>query len=649
MEKTQLKDILGYEFINSLEISTDKKTLAYKTTKANEKDNMYDSFLNLLDLESKKSYRISDNPSISIFNFDKDGKLIYKEKSDDDYDYFYSKDLSPQVGSEAFKIDKDVSKIEHIKDNVFLVLGKDKKTKEEKEKLEDEDKVFKEITTLPFWLNGAGYLKCENTGIYLYYKNKDELVKIMESNKNNDLGLLKVSKDLTKLIYAKGNYSNGCDKIYEDLYIYDLEKKEEKLLLKEEFSYYYLNFYKDKIIFVGSDMKTHGINQNPFIYAVDFDGNLEKLSSDDFDLDFGVSTGSDARFGGEAIFRQEDNKLYFTVTEKEDSKIYSFNLDTLDLKLEIEGNVEGFVLGHDKIYYTKMDRDTLSEIYEEGNDQALVSNKIQTKLGKIEEFFFESNGDKLRGYVLLPTDFDPDKKYPTLLSVHGGPKTEFSDIFHHEHQVFANDGYIIIYTNPHGASGNGVEFSDIRGKYGHIDYEDLMNFTDEAIKRYPQIDTENMGVYGGSYGGFMTNWIISHTDRFKAANAQRCISNWISFYGVSDIGYYFATDQTDADPWDSLDQMWELSPLKHAKNVKTPTLFIHSDEDHRCPLEQALQMYTRIKLNGVESKMYVFHGENHELSRSGKPKGRIKRLTEIKSWFDGHLKWKQIKRNSQIF
>lgn len=285
-----------------------------------------------------------------------------------------------------------------------------------------------------------------------------------------------------------------------------------------------------------------------------------------------------------------------------------------------------------------MDRDTLSEIYEEGEKQALVSNKIQTKLGKIEEFFFESNGDKLRGYVLLPTDFDPDKKYPTLLSVHGGPKTEFSDIFHHEHQVFANDGYIIIYTNPHGASGNGVEFSDIRGKYGHIDYEDLMNFTDEAIKRYPQIDTENMGVYGGSYGGFMTNWIISHTDRFKAANAQRCISNWISFYGVSDIGYYFATDQTDADPWDSLDQMWELSPLKHAKNVKTPTLFIHSDEDHRCPLEQALQMYTRIKLNGVESKMYIFHGENHELSRSGKPKGRIKRLTEIKSWFDGHLK-----------
>ncbi len=238
----------------------------------------------------------------------------------------------------------------------------------------------------------------------------------------------------------------------------------------------------------------------------------------------------------------------------------------------------------------------------------------------------------------MPVDFDKNKKYPTLLSIHGGPKTEFSNIFHHEHQVFANDGYIIIYTNPHGSSGNGVKYSDIRGKYGTIDYEDLMNFTDLAIKKYPQIDENNMGVYGGSYGGFMTNWIVSHTNRFKAANSQRSISNWTSFYGVSDIGYYFVPDQTGANPWDNLEKMWEQSPIKHAKNVKTPTMFIHSDEDYRCPLEQGLQMYTRIKENGVDTKMYIFHGENHELSRSGKPKARIKRIEKIKEWFDGYLK-----------
>lgn len=638
MKKTQVKDILTYEFINSLEISEDKNILAYKKTSANEKDNKYNSFLHLLDLSSNKSYKISDNSNTSIFTFDNDGNLIYKEKTDDDYDYFFKKDLSPEVGKEAFKLPKNVTKIEHIKNDVFLVLASDKKSKEEKEKQKEDDKVFKEVKNLPFWFNGSGYINWENSAVYLYYKDEDKLEKIIDDKYENDLGLVKISDDLKKLAYIRSTYNNGADNLYEDLYIYDIEKKEEKLLLNQKFSYAYLGFYKDKIVFVGSDMKTHGLNQDSFIYQVDFDGNLNKLSKNDFDLNFGVSTGTDARFGGEKTFRQKENKLYFTVTQNEDSKIYSFDLSTSELNLEIEGGVEGFVLGEDKIYYSKMNKNTLAEIYEKGNDKAIVENKIQTSLGKIEEFSYKSNGADLRGYVLLPVDFDPDKKYPTLLSVHGGPKTEFSDIFHHEHQVFANDGYIVIYTNPHGASGHGVEFSDIRGKYGDVDYKDLMNFVDIAIEKYPQIDTENMGVYGGSYGGFMTNWIISHTDRFKAANAQRCISNWISFYGVSDIGYYFGTDQTDANPWDSLDQMWEQSPLKHAKNVKTPTLFIHSDEDYRCPLEQALQMYTRIKLNGVETKMFIFHGETHELSRSGKPKGRIKRLEEIKKWFDGHLK-----------
>lgn len=208
--------------------------------------------------------------------------------------------------------------------------------------------------------------------------------------------------------------------------------------------------------------------------------------------------------------------------------------------------------------------------------------------------------------------------------------------------MLASNGYIIIYTNPHGSSGRGVKFSDIRGRYGEIDYEDLMNFVDEAIKKYPQIDPDKMAIYGGSYGGFMTNWTIGHTDRFKAAVSQRSISNWTSFYGVSDIGYYFASDQTNSNPWDSLDKMWDQSPIKYADKAKTPTLFIHADEDYRCPLEQGIQMYAKLKLNGVDTKMVVFHHENHELSRSGKPKARVKRLTEIKNWFDKHLKNENI-------
>ena len=134
----------------------------------------------------------------------------------------------------------------------------------------------------------------------------------------------------------------------------------------------------------------------------------------------------------------------------------------------------------------------------------------------------------------------------------------------------------------------------------------------------------------------MTNWIIGHTDRFRACASQRSISNWVSFYGVSDIGPEFAEDQNDTTLWPSAEKLWAHSPLKYADKVRTPTLFIHSFEDYRCPIDQGYQMYTALAVRGVESKMVLFRGENHELSRSGKPQHRIRRLKEITDWFENH-------------
>lgn len=639
MEKTKINDILTYYFYSSLEISNDEKYLAFLKTNADLDENKYNSYLYLFDIEKNKKYKVSDNKNIGIFIFDENDNLIYKEKSDDKFDYFYKKDKSMGVGSLEFKIDKNVSYIKDLKNGYYLIKASDKLSEDERKK-QKENSFYKEVTKLPFWFNGTGYINNQKQSLYLYKKEDKSLQKIRDFE-NDSLNAFAINKNANKLALVLGKNDNKVSRLRDDLMILDLENKEEKIIIENEFAYYDLFFNdKDEIIFVASDMKKGGINEDAFIYKSNLSGEYKKISPDDFDKSFGNSIGSDARYEAYRTFAYKNNKFYFVVTEKEESKLYSLD-ENENIKLEISGCVEDFAIANDNIYYFAMTEDRISHLKEKKNGKILLDNKINSSLGKIEEFFYESNGDKIRGFVLLPVDFDKNKKYPTLLSIHGGPKTEFSNIFHHEHQVFANDGYIIIYTNPHGSSGNGVKYSDIRGKYGTIDYEDLMNFTDLAIKKYPQIDENNMGVYGGSYGGFMTNWIVSHTNRFKAANSQRSISNWTSFYGVSDIGYYFAPDQTGANPWDNLEKMWEQSPIKHAKNVKTPTMFIHSDEDYRCPLEQGLQMYTRIKENGVDTKMYIFHRENHELSRSGKPKARIKRLEKIKEWFDGYLKWKE--------
>lgn len=636
MSKTKIKDILGYEFLSDLEISSDGTKLAYKKTIANYDDNKYETDLWLYDTKENKSYPITASKSVSTYTFNKDSNVIYKAKSDDKKDSFFCYD-GYGIGKKAFDLNLDVKSIKWLEDELYLIHASDKKDDKAKKK-EEENKYFEKLDTLPFWFNGQGYLKKEESAYYFYNASNDSLEKIVDSKFPNEIFNLALNEDNTKALLIKANYdANNVAKIRESLILYDIKTKTKKVLIENEFSFYTAEFLADKIIFVGTDMKKGGINEDSFIYACDFDGNYEKITSDDFDMSFGNSLGTDARFGGAKSFYKADDRLYFVVTEKETTKLYSIDING-NLKLEIDDEVEDFAINNDEIYYLSMGKNTLSELKKQGLDDILVENKIETKVGEIKTFEFESNGDSLTGFVVLPPKFNKNKKYPTLLSIHGGPKTEFGSIYHHEHQMFASNDYIVIYTNPHGASGNGVAFSDIRGKYGNIDYKDLMTFVDKAIEKYPQIDTENLGVYGGSYGGFMTNWIIGHNDRFKAACSQKSISNWTSFYGVSDIGYYFGSDQTNSNPWDSLDKMWDQSPIKYADKVTTPTLFIHADEDYRCPLEQGLQMYTKLKLNGVDTKMFVFHGENHELSRSGKPHGRIKRLKEIKKWFDGHLK-----------
>jgi len=298
------------------------------------------------------------------------------------------------------------------------------------------------------------------------------------------------------------------------------------------------------------------------------------------------------------------------------------------------------------IVFVGMRDNKLQELYElkdKQENQITFFNEWvvkEKKLSKPQRITFNTKeGMEIEGWIMKPIDFDETKKYPAILDIHGGPKTVYSgEVFFHEMQYWSNIGYVVMFCNPRGSDGRGNEFADIRGKYGTIDYEDIMEFVNVVIENFSFIDKDRLGVTGGSYGGFMTNWIIGHTNRFKAAASQRSIANWISKFGTTDIGYYFVEDQQAATPWTNFEKLWFHSPMKYADRVKTPTLFIHSEEDYRCWLAEGLQMFTSLKYNGVEAKLVMFRGENHELSRSGKPKHRIRRLKEISDWFDKYLK-----------
>ncbi len=254
------------------------------------------------------------------------------------------------------------------------------------------------------------------------------------------------------------------------------------------------------------------------------------------------------------------------------------------------------------------------------------------------------DGSEVEAWIARPAGFEEGKRYPVLLNIHGGPFTQYGNGFFDETQVYAGAGYVVLYSNPRGSSGYSEEWGraimgpgELGPGWGTVDYQDLMAVADEAVKRFDFCDPDRMGVLGGSYGGFMTSWIVGHTDRFKAACSERAVNNLVSMYGSSDIGWVFK-GYHGTFVHDDVDTYLQMSPWTYAKEIETPLLIMHSEQDLRCNIEQAEQLFTTLRLLKKDVEMVRFPVESHELSRSGNPVHRVQRFELLLEWFDRYLK-----------
>ena len=655
-ELLQIEDLTKYTAIENLQYPPNGTCLAFQTGIADTKKNNYHRDVWLVKDGTAKQFTSTLNTTVVLW--DDDSHLIVNRTKEDDEPgttNLYRIGVDGGEASPFMKLTFPLVGLKKVSEGCYVAVGvidandadaykDDEKTRKEKLEAKKKDTDYQVIDEVPYWFNGQGFINKNRTALFLVELKPELTVKRLTAP-SVKVGAVCVAED--KVYYTTSTVDPRTSR-FDKISVFDTKtKKTSSVYGKMKYSINELFFMNEKLYCIASDMKEYGVNETGNICEVGKD-ELTMIVDPLRQLHDGVA--GDTYLGGGKSKVVNDGKLVTLATNYDHVEIWKYDADfNKTVLFDEQGTVFCVDSVNDKIAYVRSTEDTSQEVYEmdlNGENIKQITHVNEEVLrdkyiAKPNVINYTSEGLDLKGWVLLPKDFDKKKKYPAVLDVHGGPRGIYSNMFFHEMQIWAASGYVVFFTNIKGSDGRDDEFADIRNDYGGTDFKNLMDFTDAVLEKYPNIDTKRMCETGGSYGGFMTNWIIGHTDRFCCAASQRSISNWISFSFISDIGLYFGPDQNGCKGLfseEDVEKMWNHSPLKYADNVKTPTLFIHSDEDYRCPLPEGMQMMQALAYKGVETRMCIFHGENHELSRSGKPSHRIRRLTEITNWFNEHTK-----------
>ena len=639
--------IYKYQPLSNIQLSKDEKKVYFVTTKTDLKNNDYVQDLSVIDTENSKSSIVAKGLKRANYFIVNEGILLVdSKKQKEGYTCFlWLKDNGKTA--KAFDLPLEVDSIRDFNKNYYLVCATTNRScpdfhklseKEQKAYLKDKKNnedyiVFDEY---PFVYNGAGVINGNRTTLFLVSKKTHSITSL--TGETLDVENFDVKDE--KILFSGVDFDTFKGK-WSAVYEYDHKTKQVKKLFDDQMEVYRLFYYKDKKIVLGTFGKDWGAIESGKFYSLEKGKMVLQI---DCEYSFYNAVLSDVRYGKTHSLVKNRDDVYLLTCSRNETILVRYDGDKLTTVFAGNGTVDDFCVKNDgTIYAVAMLDMKLEEVYliRDGKSTCLTSiNKkvLSDKYVAQPEELILKKKMPVYGWVLKPINYDPKKKYPAILDIHGGPRCAYGPIYMHEMQVWASEGYFVFFCNPRGSDGRGNAFGDLRGKYGKIDYEDLMDFTDLVLKEYPNIDKNRLGVTGGSYGGYMTNWIVGHTDRFKAAASQRSISNWITEVTVSDYGIDFPIEMEFKDVRHCEKELWDISPLKYVNNVKTPILFIHSREDYRCTLPEALQFYTPIRINGIDTKLVIFKGENHELSRNGKPLHRLRRMNEITDWLNKYLK-----------
>lgn len=516
--------------------------------------------------------------------------------------------------------------------------------------------VARHITRVTYKLNGAGYLPQEKAHLWVVNVADGQATQLTDGMLYEE-GAPRWSPDGAHLIFASNRSPDpDFDEDAVDLFTIPAGGGEMRLIPTPEGSKGAPSYAPDgrRIAYLGRQYKQNWW-QNSCLYLVSADGGDARNLTAEADLHLSAVTNGDiySGFGLDAPRWSPDGRwLYVGASVRGEQPILRVSVESGAVeRVTYQGAVIRFNFdaeGRYMAYFSGDWRDPgqlyIQDLHSGGTrqltqDNAWLGNEPGGDLTEV--WLTRPDGGDLHGWIMTPPDFDPARQYPAILQIHGGPQTQYGNKFMHEFHYLAANGYVIGFCNPRGSQGYGDDFARaILGQWGTVDYDDVMQFADH-LAALPYVDADRVGVTGGSYGGFMTTLIIGRSQRFKAAVAQRLVSNWTSMYGSCDFNWGWKILAGVGDPWEDFERHWQQSPMSQIGRARTPMLIIHSEDDYRTNLEQAEQVFVALKVLGVDTEMVLFPGETHDLSRSGRLDRRVARLEHMLRWFDKYLKGKE--------
>lgn len=663
------EDLYQMTWVNDPTPSPEGGRLVYVSRKTNEARDGYCSHLRVLHPGSQKDRPFTSGEKDHSPAWSPDGsQLAFLREVDGKFQVW----LIPSDGGEA----QQISHLKHgvssllwspdgqtllVKSSVDMSGQEESEHKESKDHKNEDNQLPQELVVdrIHMKSDGGGLWNGKRTHLFALASTSAEVTPVTTGH--YDVGDYTWSPDGTCITWIAQMPEEGEEHndytLTNHVYLAKADGSDVQQLTPEGYSFYRLTFAPDgqSLALLASD-RSYGNATLVKLYTLPISGGEPVCLSTDWDVQLNHSIVGDMRSHLTTtgpVFSRDGSSILCLATIHGSVRIARFAREgsSADYILPDEREIYQFAeLENGQIVAAVADTQSPGDLYlyEQPEDASAEPIRLTRSNPQLEDdihlstpetFWFESSdGLRLQGWIMKPHGMVDRVKIPTILEIHGGPHMMYGFTFMHEFQILAAQGYAVMYINPRGGLGYGQQFVDAcRGDYGGGDYRDLMESVDYALSQYEFIDESRLGVTGGSYGGFMTNWIVGHTDRFKAAVTQRSISNWLSFYGVSDIGYFFTEDQIGGNAWDDAEKLWKHSPLAYVGNVNTPLLILHGEQDLRCPIEQAEQLYVALKRRKQTTRLVRFPGANHELSRGGHPHLRVRRLEHIAGWFNEYL------------